>query len=548
MQSRPRPPSLRCWLAAGALASAAAQAHGQDLPGWPVRLGATAAGFSPPTAGDIDGDGDLEIVATVGDPLTLTGVVEGIWAFHHDGVEVVDGDQDATTLGVLAAVDFTPTFLRNPVTLGDLDADPALEILCQGPDRLLALNGNGQAVPGWPVLFPGAPVDSFNSLPILVADVDADGANEVIFTSGAVPGVPDAFALQVLDASGAPLSSGWPVTLERWTFGATVYAGVVGDLLDQPGRAGHLEIVVGPHPTANAAHHITAFDSGGDLLWEHPFPAVDLVGADMDGDGKLELVAAAVPYVEHGTILTRVVLLDGDGTLLESRRIEIGAHVHVHRSQGQDFLERQSLGYVGAHPVNELHPDVLFLAQLDADPTPEVVLSTRYLEQTVQSINGSDDLFVHVHRGELHALDLLDANALPHFPIAFDYDLPASPPVISPERLIDLDLDGVVEILTSELPSTFAKDLGYWRADGTQALTDTLLASTPGSFILEPVLRRGLLGDFDHDGRLDYASSIRRGELHLRRVPSVVTTAPPFPVKGWTDYRFDAQRTGVWKP
>ncbi len=273
-------PSLpACLLAAGG------QAVAEDsLPGWPAYLNAVHATFSPPAAGDIDGDGDLEILATVGIPLFGGGVVEGIWAFHHDGVEVIDGDLNPATKGVFRALDFSSNFQRTPVTLGNLDDDPALEIVCLGPHLILALNGDGSPVPGWPVGYPGGQkIDEFNRAPIMIADLDVDG-------------------------------------------------------------------------------------------------------------------------------------------------------------------------------------------------------------------------------------------------------------------------DGLVEILGAEVPSNLEKRLFFWDGDGTELLADSLFATTPGEPVVELVLRRGILGDFDRDGRLDYGSALRRGELHLASFRASALSPLYRPQYGWTCYRFDVQRTGVWHP
>ena len=137
-----------------------------------MRLGSTVGCFSPPAAGDVDGDGDLEIVATVGNPLGFAGATEGLCAFHHDGTEIADGDNDPSTTGLLVAIDFSPSFPRNPVTLANLDADPELEIICLAQHAIHAFNGDGSSVAGWPVLFPASlSIDSFNNMPIMAADM-----------------------------------------------------------------------------------------------------------------------------------------------------------------------------------------------------------------------------------------------------------------------------------------------------------------------------------------------------------------------------------------
>lgn len=537
-------PSLAaCLLAAGERAVAE-----DSLPGWPAYLNVVHAAFSPPAAGDIDGDGDLEILANVGIPLFGDDVVEGIWAFHHDGVEVIDGDLNPATKGVFRALNFSPNFLRTPVTLGDLDDDPALEIVCLAPHTVLALNGDGSPVPGWPVDYPGAEeIDEFNAAPIMIADLDADGSNEVIFTTGEVEGLPNTFALHAFDAAGQR-KPGWPVLLSRSDFGATVYVNLIGDLVDEPDKPGHLEIVASPHPTAAGAHDITAINSAGQVLWEYPFAALDVVGADLDGDGMIEVIAVEVPRIENDAIVTSVVALDGSGQLTKRHGLTIGRHIHEARMVGLDFNIRQSIGFVGAHPINEINPDVLMIGRVDGDAFPDVVLSTRFLHQTLQNLHGEFDTFIHEHRGWIHAIDLENGASLPHFPIRFDYDQPGSPTVISPERLIDVDGDGLVEILGAEVPSNLEKRLFFWDGDGTELLADSLFATTPGDFIVELVLRRGILGDFDLDGRLDYGSALRRGELHLASFRASALSPLYQPQYGWTSYRFDVQRTGVWRP
>ncbi len=98
---------------------------GDELPGWPQSLTAlpgTKWNWATPAVGDIDGDGEPEIVVN-----TLNGVV---WAWHVDGTEVRDGDANAATNGVfyVRAGAYFEWSMGGPA-LCDLDGDGAKDII-----------------------------------------------------------------------------------------------------------------------------------------------------------------------------------------------------------------------------------------------------------------------------------------------------------------------------------------------------------------------------------------------------------------------------------
>ena len=77
--------------------------EGNPLPGWPRTIMNWA--WSTPALGDIDGDGDLEIV--------VNDIGGYTYAFHHDGTEVGDGDNNAGTYPIRkTAYEYVPCELE----------------------------------------------------------------------------------------------------------------------------------------------------------------------------------------------------------------------------------------------------------------------------------------------------------------------------------------------------------------------------------------------------------------------------------------------------
>ncbi len=135
----------------------------KQLVGWPQPLALeTAASVA---VGDLNGDGDLEVVV----------VANKVYAWHHDGAELVDGDGDPQTWGVISSLGGA-SWVSHPA-LGRIDNLPGLDIVASSRDtkQVFVFNANGQVAPGWP-----RTLENTIRAGMVVGDINDDGLNEVI--------------------------------------------------------------------------------------------------------------------------------------------------------------------------------------------------------------------------------------------------------------------------------------------------------------------------------------------------------------------------------
>ena len=256
--------------------------NGNPLPGWPVSLGDYWYINHNGAVGDVDMDGEKEIVVIAYGP----GVSPHIHIVNPDGTyEAVGPVFDYHGLALV---------------LGDLDGDHDLEIVVvnkwgsiQGK-KVYAVHHDGTEVTGWPVIPTnplGNPLGNLNS-PTL-GDIDGDGTPEVVVGTGDSYGNSIIYAWRhdgtLLDGSWPRLFGRRPIWINAWGSFYGYGSAAIGDIDDD----GNTELFA----SSNSPYVNILSSVGGDLSpyelrsssygsQEANTPAL----ADIDGDGKFEVV------------------------------------------------------------------------------------------------------------------------------------------------------------------------------------------------------------------------------------------------------------------
>jgi len=273
-----------------------------------TRFGANAA------MGDIDGDGDDEIIVAPGpDPLA-----DGrIKVFRKNGVLLLEQQVFTTKFGAIVAA-------------GDIDGDGREEIIVgagPGPKntaRVKVLSFDGQRLSNTGIDFVVFPDLYRLGVKLALGDVDGDGILEIIAGAGPSPLNPPRVKVFKIDTSGGmghwrigSTLSDFVVNFGDWypyLFGVNVSAGDV----DGDGKA---EIIAGagPNPLQKAVVAVYRGDGSFTGTRFEAYPSnryrfgVNVAARDLDGDGMAEIITGPGPSPLSASWV-RVFM--GDGTLL----------------------------------------------------------------------------------------------------------------------------------------------------------------------------------------------------------------------------------------
>jgi len=292
--------------------------NGNPVNGWPINTGGWPAVISSsPAIGDIDDDGDLEVLIGAGNkvyawhhngvpvsgwPITVTGSVASTPAIADvdqtfSGLEVVVTTSEAwvyvfrnngqTAAGSWPVQVSTTWGMRSSPAVGDIDGDNEIEIVVVGQEniskfvygKVYALNHDGTGVGyNWPAQMGCIWQNAAAECAPALGDIDNDNEIEIV--------TQDKWRTYVWDYMGNP-EGGWQGGLDGGNLGDCSPA------LCDLDNDGDLEIVVGSiNKKVYARHHDGTLVNGWPQETKCGAAHNPIIG-DLDGDGEVEILVSS---------------------------------------------------------------------------------------------------------------------------------------------------------------------------------------------------------------------------------------------------------------
>jgi hypothetical protein len=276
------------------------RADGSRVPGWPRTfedLPQPAFPVGDPAVGDLDGDGNNDIVTCVvsGTPMRRN----FLYALNADGTDLRPDGQHVWPVELRDGGNGYYSCSNIPTLLSDLDGDGRLEVI-RGMTRgtIVALDRTGHPLPGWPVrLGPDANGSSREvNADLVTADLNRDGRQDLVFVESSLAPRLTAVSYDGRMLSGFPMSL--PEIVDRQ---APAIADLDGDgnlevvQATMPYQGDSIEPVPSPEagPAIPASLHVLRADGKSAPGWPRPLQSGapwGAVVADIDGDGRQEIL------------------------------------------------------------------------------------------------------------------------------------------------------------------------------------------------------------------------------------------------------------------
>lgn len=236
---------------------------GSVVPGFPINNGYI---IRTPVLADVDGDGVDEIIVT-----KTTYPTGQLFIYKGDGSVLPGWPQPMTDIpGSSSAV-------------GDITNDGSPEIIAEGYGSIYAWSADGTPLAGFPYIIPGGDKTSYSS-PVLV-DVDNDNMREIIFgTHNTGSGIGK---LYILKNDGTPYPN-FPKLTNNWIYGPPAVGYIDGDNV--------LDVAVGDQVLSGSpVDKLYAWSVNGNALAGFPVSPLwaindQVVIADIDNDSAPELI------------------------------------------------------------------------------------------------------------------------------------------------------------------------------------------------------------------------------------------------------------------